>query len=155
MSNRWNESYTAMVKFSGLFEKWVSVILLIFAMLVITYQVLQLIYTTIEVFSSRIQEYGLVYEPDYARNVAILFFNILLMLEIMQTLKTFSYGHVIKARVIMIVCLIAASRKVLALGESVSEPLVELSLGGLILSLSVGYFLVSRIPTNGTDKNTD
>jgi len=66
------------------------------------------------------------------------------MIEIMQTIKVFSDSHINKVRIILIVCLIAASRKVLALGEQTVEPASELALAGLILSLAAGYFLVTR-----------
>jgi uncharacterized membrane protein (DUF373 family) len=73
-----------------------------------------------------------------------MFFNILLMMEIMETIRVFSHHHIIKVRIILIVCLIAASRKVLELGEGVVNPIAELALAGLILALACGYFLVSR-----------
>jgi hypothetical protein len=40
------------------------------------------------------------------------------MMEIMQTIKVFTHNHIIKVRVILIVRLIAVSRKILALGEN-------------------------------------
>jgi len=77
------------------------------------------------------------------RQITVLFFNVLLTVEIMQTIRVFSKNHIIKVRIILIVCLIAVSRKILELGHS-SEPMAEFSLAALILSLSTGYFLVSR-----------
>lgn len=134
-----------MIKFSALFERWVSIILLGFAMLVVVYQIILLIYNTVLSIELRTEQVGLTYAPEYTKNVAVLFFNILLMLEIMETIKVFAHSHVIKARVILIVCLIAVSRKILALGEHHVDPLVEVAIAALILALSIGYFLVSRI----------
>jgi len=73
-----------------------------------------------------------------------MFFNILLMMEIMQTIKVFPRDHLIKVRIILIVCLIAVSRKILALGEQTVDPVAELALAGLVLSLAAGYYLVTR-----------
>jgi len=133
-----------MEKFSDRFERVVSLIMLGFGMVVITYQVIQLIWNTIESFTERFKEAGLEYAPEYTKTVAILFFNILLMIEILQTIKIFSHNHIIKVRIILIVCLIAVSRKILALGEHSVDPMAELALAALILALAAGYFLVSK-----------
>ena len=90
-------------------------ILLGFGLVIIAYQVVQLIWNTVKSFQQRFSETGLDYAPEYTKTIAILFFNILLMIEIVQTIKIFSHNHIIKVRVILIVCLIAASRKMTAL----------------------------------------
>lgn len=133
-----------MLKFSDRFERLISSILLVFGMLFIAYQVIQLIWNTVVSFAKRFREAGLEYAPEYGQTIGILFFNILLLMEIVQTIKVFNHSHIIKVRVIMIVCLIAVSRKILALGEKTVDPMSELALAALILSLSAGYFLVSR-----------
>jgi uncharacterized membrane protein (DUF373 family) len=134
-----------MLKFSAQFEKVVSSILIVLAMIFIVYQVIQLIWNTVDSFSRRFREVGLTYSPEYAKTIAVLFFNVLLMMEIMETIKVFSQSHIVKAQIILIVCLIAVSRKILALGEETSDPKAELALAGLIISLAAGYYLVSRI----------
>ncbi len=144
-----------MIKFTDRFEKIISAILLGFGMVIIAYQVVQLIWNTIKSFEQRFREAGLDYAPEYTKTVAILFFNILLMIEIVQTIKVFSHNHIIKVRIILIVCLIAASRKILELGEGHSDPMAMFALAALILSLAAGYFLVSRYtkdPVEETEK---
>ncbi len=141
-----------MIKFSDRFEKIISAILLAFAMLFIVFQVVQLFWNTVESFSRRFREAGMDYAPEYGRTVAILFFNILLMMEIMQTIKVFAENHIIKVRIILIVCLIAVSRKILALGEATVEPMADFAIAALILSLSAGYYLVSKNSKELTDE---
>jgi len=133
-----------MLKFADRFERIISMILLGFGLVIIAYQVVQLIWNTVKSFQQRFSETGLDYAPEYTKTIAILFFNILLMIEIVQTIKIFSHNHIIKVRVILIVCLIAASRKILELGEGHSDPMTMFALSALILSLAAGYFLVSR-----------
>jgi uncharacterized membrane protein (DUF373 family) len=133
-----------MLKFSDEFEKIVSKILLGFAMAILSYQIIQLIWNTIESFALRFKEAGLEYAPEYGKTITIMFFNLLLMMEIMQTIKVFASNHIVKVRIIMIVCLIAVSRKILALGEHSGDPMSELAIAALILSLAVGFHLVSR-----------
>jgi uncharacterized membrane protein (DUF373 family) len=143
-----------MLKFADRFDRIISMILLAFAMLMVVYQVFQLIWNSILSIELHISEAGLKYAPEYGHVISILFFNVLLILEIMQTIQVFSDDHVVKVRIILIVCLIAVSRKILALGEQTVNPLGELSLASLILSLSVGYFLVSR-NTKETKENEE
>ena len=126
------------------FERIVSVTLIIVLMLFIAYQILVLLWSIVESFSKRFNEVGLEYAPEYARTLGILFFNILLLLEIMETIKVFSKHHIIKVRVILIVCLIATGRKILALDSHDQSPMNDIGVAALILTLSVGYFLVSK-----------
>jgi uncharacterized membrane protein (DUF373 family) len=135
---------SVMLKFSDQFEKFISAILLVFVMLIIVFQVTELVWNSIESIAHHLKEAGLNYAPEYGRTVTILLFNILLMLEIMQTIKVFSHGHIVKVRIILIVCLIAVSRKILALGEETVDPMAEFAIAGLILALSAGYYLVTR-----------
>ena len=144
-----------MIKFSDRFEKLISAILLGFGMVIIAYQVVQLIWNTVKSLELRFREAGLDYAPEYTKTIPILFFNILLMIEIVQTIKVSSHNHIIKVRVILIVCLIAASRKIFELGEGHSDPMTMFALAALILSLATGYFLVSRYtkdPVEDTEK---
>lgn len=144
-----------MIKFSERFEKLISMILLAFAMLIIVYQVVELFWSTIQGFSVKFKENnGFAYAPEYTRSVAVVFFNILLMMEIMQTIKVFAHSQLNKMRIILIVCVIAVSRKILALGEQTVDPMGEFALAALILSLAASYFLVSRyIKEPVKDKN--
>ena len=142
-----------MIKFADRFERIISMILLGFGLVIIAYQVVQLIWNTIKSFQQRFSEAGLDYAPEYAKTIAILFFNILLMIEIVQTIKIFSHNHIIKVRVILIVCLIAASRKILELGEGHSDPMTMFALAALILSLAGGYFLVSRYTVDPVEES--
>jgi len=45
---------------------------------------------------------------------------------------------------VLIVCLIAVSRKILASGEEVIDPMTEFSIAGLVLALAISYYLVSK-----------
>lgn len=127
------------------FEKIVSYILLCAGMLFVSFQVLEMIWEIGQAFIKRFQDgVGINYEPSYFKNVAVLFFNILLLLEILETVKVFDKSHEIKVKVILIVCLIAVSRKVLLMDASHSEPIAELSVAALILAFSVSYYFVNK-----------
>lgn len=129
-------------RFYEKFQQIISLFLLFTGMFFVTFEVLELIWEIIRSFSERIPKLGLGYAPQYAKTIFILFFNTLLTLEILETIKVFNKDHEIKIRVVLLVCLIAVSRKILAMDAEGTDPLSEFSSAALILSLSVSYLIV-------------
>jgi uncharacterized membrane protein (DUF373 family) len=81
---------------------------------------------------------------EKGKPVAGLFFSILLLLEIMQTIKVFAKEHSVKIRIILIVGLIAVTRKILIFDMEDVDAASQFAIAALILSLSAGYYLVSK-----------
>src|SRR5688572_12139480 len=133
-----------MRKISQKFDHIITSILLAIGMILISMQTISLIWELGKTIYLRFSEAGLDYAPEYGRSVVVLFFNVLLALEIMETVKVSSSAHDIKIRIILLVCLIAISRKVLMLDLGHPEPLVELALAAMVIAFSLGYFLVTR-----------
>ena len=123
------------------FERIITIILLIVAMIIIGFQTLELIWELITSFYIRISEVGLEHRPEYTQTVVVLFFNILLTMEVMETIKVFNQDHSVKIETILIVCMIAISRKLLAT-HSHSDVNEELAIAALIIAFSVSYFLI-------------
>jgi len=141
------------VKISHQFDRIITRILLGIGMILITVQTITLIWELGKTIYYRFSEAGLAYAPEYGRSVIILFFNVLLALEIMETVKVSSSAHDVKIRIILLVCLIAISRKVLMLDLGHPEPIVELALAALVIAFAFSYYLVTRKP--GHDKTID
>ncbi len=141
------------VKISHQFDRMITTILLGIGMILISVQTITLIWELGKTIYYRFTEVGLAYAPEYGRSVIILFFNVLLALEIMETVKVSSSAHDVKIRIILLVCLIAISRKVLMLDLGHPEPLVELALAALVIAFAFGYYLVTRRP--GRDKEIE
>jgi len=133
-----------MLKLSAHFERVISYILLAAGMVFICFQTLELLWELSKSIFARLQESGLNYNPEYSKNGVVLFFNVLLALEILETIKVFEKSHEIKIRIILIVCLIAVSRKILLLDTHESDPTAELALAALIIAFSLGYYLVNK-----------
>jgi uncharacterized membrane protein (DUF373 family) len=96
------------------------------------------------VYTDRISHSGLDYTQAYGKNLFVIFFNILLALEILETVRVFDKDHDVKIRIILLVCIIAVSRKILTLDMNHVDSNSELALAGLVGALSAGYYLVSR-----------
>jgi uncharacterized membrane protein (DUF373 family) len=131
-------------RFIGQVEKYISYTLIVVGLIFAVYQVIELVYLVFSnLFESMMK--GEFYAGKHGTPLAGLFFSILLLLEVLETVKTFSSGHVIKIKIILIVGIIAVTRKLLMEDITAhSEPLSEIAVGVVILALSTGYYLVSK-----------
>ena len=136
-----------MEKVLNKFEKWVTYVLLVTAMIVISFQVLQLIWEMGATLWTRITVTGLAYDPERTGNFAALFFSVLLSMEVMETIRVFHQSNEVKIRLIFIVAMIAISRKLLALStvSGKGEVADYLTTAGLILAFAVGYYLIAKV----------
>lgn len=71
-------------------------------------------------------------------------FMILIGFELMETVEMYFKKNVIHAEVVLLVAVIAVSRKVILLDLEKYEPLAVIGLGIIILSLGGCYFLIKR-----------
>jgi uncharacterized membrane protein (DUF373 family) len=81
------------------------------------------------------------------RNTGVVFFNILIALELLETLKHYEDEHIVKAKTILLICIIAIARKIIHLDFMHSEYLTDIGVGVLLLAITFGYFLISKIET--------
>ncbi len=145
-----------MEKISFQFDRIITYSLLVVGMVLISVQTLTLIWEMGRSIYNRFADSGLSYDPEHGKIVIVLFFNVLLALEILETVKAFARSHEVKIRIILIVGLIAVSRKVLMLDFGHPEPIAELALAALIIAFSLSYYMVTRkVLPNRTSSDDD
>ncbi len=83
-------------------------------------------------------------EIDELLDIFGLFLLVLLGIELVSTLKTYLTENEIHVEVVFAVALIAIGRKVIILDVKEISSLSLLGIAAIIISLSVGYFLVKR-----------
>ena len=83
-------------------------------------------------------------EIDELLDIFGLFLLVLLGIELVSTLKTYLTENEIHVEVVFTVALIAIGRKVIILDVKEISSLSLLGIAAIIISLSVGYFLVKR-----------
>lgn len=127
------------------FERIISGVLLCVGMLLVIFQTIELFWETAMSLTMHIPKFGFEYRQGQARDVVILFFNVLLALEILETVRVFEKHHEVKIRVILLVCLIAISRKILM--GATHTAYEDIGTASLLLALSLGYFLITRSAT--------
>jgi uncharacterized membrane protein (DUF373 family) len=125
------------------FEKYISYFLMALAMLYVCFQTIDLTYQFTMKLVNGIQN-GTFSTEEKGKPVAGLFFSILILLEIIQTIKVFSEEHSVKVRVILIVGLIAVTRKILIFDIEDVDAASQFAVAALIICLSAGYYLVSK-----------
>src|SRR5688572_12879007 len=92
-----------MEKISLQFDRVITYSLLVVGMVLITVQTLTLIWEMGKSIYYRVAYSGLSYDPEHGKTVVVLFFNVLLALEILETVKAFARSHEVKIRIILIV----------------------------------------------------
>jgi uncharacterized membrane protein (DUF373 family) len=82
--------------------------------------------------------------------------TVVLGLELLETLRAYFHDHHVKLEVILIVAIIAVGRHVIQVDFEHTTGSTLLGLAGVILALTLGYFLVSRArKTEPRQKQTD
>jgi uncharacterized membrane protein (DUF373 family) len=69
---------------------------------------------------------------------------VVLGLEVLETLKAYFRDHHVRLEVIIVVAIIAASRHLVQVDFEHASPLSLLGLSAVIVSLTLGYFLVKK-----------
>ena len=116
-------------------------------MVFISFQTMELLWEGFKSFAMRFSEKGLQgfdFNPEYNKTLLVLFFNVMLALEILETIKVFTRSHTVKIRIILLICIIAVSRKVFVMDLHEANYIEDIGVATLILSLSLSYFLVAR-----------
>lgn len=76
-----------------------------------------------------------------------LFLLVLIGVELLETMKTFIAERVIRVQVVFMVALIAVARKVIILDVKTFPGLTLIGIGVIVVALSVGYYLITRLHT--------
>lgn len=88
-------------------------------------------------------EYLLI-DLDYLLDLFGVFLLVLIGIELLDTIKVYLKEHVVHVEVIMLVAIIAIARKVVVLKiEELSGEMI-LGISALIVSLSIGYYLIKK-----------
>ncbi len=133
-----------MEKFLKKFEQWVSYVLIAMVIAYISFQIIVLVFEAYHSYFSRVEKDSFTYTNSYGRNVFVTFFNILLALEVLETVKIYNKQHDLKIRIILIVCMIAVSRKILSIEIQIDGPQGEFAVAALVVSLSLSYYLIIK-----------
>ena len=73
-----------------------------------------------------------------------LFLMVLIGLELLATVRMYITDETIHVELVMVVALIAVSRKIIVLDYEKLQPLTVLGIAALVISLSAGYYMMKK-----------
>lgn len=82
------------------------------------------------------------YEPEFLMPLFSSFLIVLIGIELLETIKAYLKDDSIHVELVILVAIIALARKIIVLDYSTIKPEKLYGLAGLILALSVAYFLI-------------
>ena len=82
---------------------------------------------------------------------------VLIGLELVETIKMYLENDVFKVEVVVLVAIIAVSRKIIIIDYKSTSYETVLSIAALMIALSVGYFLLKRatVPSRSEESGED
>jgi len=130
-------------KFITYFERTIIVFLTILMGIIVVVSTIELTYV---LFTGLVepQEGKSLIGLDNLFEIFGLFFNVLIGFELFETMKLFFKENVLHAELILLVALIAVSRKVILLDFKTIAPLELIGVAFLIGTITGGYYLIKR-----------
>ena len=96
---------------------------------------------------------------DNLLNLFGMFLLVLIGIELLETIKIYLRETIVHVEVVVLVAIIAIARKVVVMKVEDFSGMMLLGIGGLVLSLSISYYLIKRagilkcdLRTKGDDK---
>jgi uncharacterized membrane protein (DUF373 family) len=127
------------------FEVFVFYVLSAIIVLYIAVELIELIYQFGKaLFTMNDTTTRLLITKEQTAQVLPVFFNILIAIELIDTFNIYIKEHSIKVQSILLIGLMAISRKLLVLDIGHADGLSNIGLASIILALSLGYYLVKK-----------
>jgi uncharacterized membrane protein (DUF373 family) len=136
----------------GKYEKYLIQFLLILLGFIVLVSALEL---AIQIFKNIfIDEFknGVLIDINNLDEMFGLFFSILIGLELFETMKVYLRENVFHAEIILLVAIIAVSRKFVLIDYSRFDHLKIFAMSFLLLSLALGYYLIKRSSSDNRKK---
>lgn len=124
-------------------KKWMSFIVLVLMTIIVAIAILELgIILYLDIFDPT--DDVLFLEIDELFKVFGFFFIILIGFELVETVEMYFKDNVIHAEVVLLVAVIAVSRKVILLDLEKYDPIAIIGLGIIIVALGACYWLIKQ-----------
>ena len=124
-------------------KKWMSFIVLILMTIIVAIAIVELgIILYLDLFDPT--DDVLFLEIDELFKIFGFFFIILIGFELVETVEMYFKENIIHAEVVLLVAVIAVSRKVILLDLEKYEPLAIIGLGIIIVALGSCYYLIKQ-----------
>ncbi|MGO4998858.1 phosphate-starvation-inducible PsiE family protein [Oceanisphaera sp. W20_SRM_FM3] len=138
-----SKSIDTAVSFVHKVKKWMSFIVLVLMTIIVSIAIVELgIILYLDIFDAT--DDVLFLEIDELFKIFGFFFIILIGFELVETVEMYFKENVIHAEVVLLVAVIAVSRKVILLDLEKYDPLAIIGLGVIILALGGCYWFIKQ-----------
>jgi len=141
-----------MIRRLGQIEKFIVITLLISMIAVVFISTIELL---IVICQQLYKPPRMLLNIEEMHEVFGFFLMVLIGLELLETIKSYLQKDKIQVEVVLLVALIAVSRKIIILEYKSLTPEMILCVAGLVLSLAAGYFMVKRALQSGASSHSD
>lgn len=135
-------------------ERTIIYILIVLMAIVLVFASIEVGIIVIKTFVNSIQSSNLLIDINGLMEIFGFFLIVLIGFELFETVKLYIKENVFHGEVILLVSLIAVSRKVIVLDYSNEEPLLIFAIASLVVSVSVGYYLVKKTHNGSKEKDS-
>jgi len=126
------------------FEKIVIITLMIFMAIVLLISTFEVGVIIIKELINPVEISGIIIDINELVEIFGFFLNVLIGLELFETVKLYLKENVFHGEVILIIALIAISRKVIILDYHSENPLTIIAVALLIGTITAGYYFIKK-----------
>lgn len=120
-----------------------AVVLCLLAMMLLT-----LIISTVElgiiIYEQIVAPPFLLLNIDNLLEIFGFFLMVVIGLELFETIKIYLEENTVHVEVVMLVAVVAVSRKIIIIDYKETEPMMNFSIAALVVTLCAGYFMLKR-----------
>lgn len=120
-----------------------AVVLCLLAMMLLT-----LIISTVElgiiIYEQIVAPPFLLLNIDNLLEIFGFFLMVVIGLELFETIKIYLEENTVHVEVVMLVAVVAVSRKIIIIDYKETEPMMNFSIAALVITLCTGYFMLKR-----------
>lgn len=126
-------------------EKTIVTGLLVLMLIVVVAGSIELIYVVFEAMAEPPR--FLLLDINELLRIFGFFLLVLIGLELLATIRMYAVDNKVHVELVMVVALIAVSRKIIVLDYAKTDAITILGIASLIISLSAGYYMMKRSHT--------
>ncbi len=125
-------------------EKIIIIILITLMAFVLVLSAVEVGIIVISEFSNPFETNGIIIDINGLMEIFGFFLTVLIGFELFETVKLYLKENVFHGEVILLVSLIAVSRKVIVMDYSKEDPLTLIAIAALIAAISFGYHITKK-----------
>ncbi|MCW3788208.1 phosphate-starvation-inducible PsiE family protein [Plebeiibacterium sediminum] len=127
------------------FQRLIILILLFFMGILITISTYELVVILVNEIIKPVPETGLILGTSGMVYIFGFFFNVLIAFELFETIELYLGDGIFHGEIMLMIGIVAVSRKLIVLDFTKQEPLFIIALGLLVGFLSIGYYFMKKI----------